>query len=528
MATTAETFAWNAPEYWNPIPEWAYSWRPYANPDLIWIDADSDRGLASFVIDPWNQHWAVVREPAAKLLKRCDGLARFSQLLRDLPTNTEAPPQGYAALAEELAAAGLLFNCRDSHSASGGPVYNVSPVTGMHLEVTNACNMTCEHCYVSSGRKLSNELSLEEIKAVIDMLPPFTGKRIALSGGEPAARKDLPEIIDYCTAAGHDVDVYTNGKKFPRALGEHVLEINRRTPRTVRIQVSLEGATAETNDAVRGRNSFKFACESLAMFRELGLQQHVVIFVCLTAHNIHEMHALVKLAEEFDVGMLVFSQWQKQGNASGIPWASIAPSIEDWVAAGEFILNYRSPRLRLFGNFFGDIGNDPVERFNLDAPLFPKHKYFYNAFPRISPTGGVWADQLWVDPSWMLGNLRESSLQSCLETPKFYEQMQLMRDRKIAECESCQWKLLCEGGSPGHTYAEYDGDMNHRDLFCGARVVWFERFVLHQLRRILGESVHVQFRRPPAQELARANQGHRSGLAILGLPIVTEHGYPAA
>ena len=500
------------------IPEFAYAWRPFACREMIYVDAHSSTERAAFVIDPWNQHWLVAREPVLALLRRADGLTRFSQILRELHTTPglTPPPQGFVSLAAELADMGLLFNCRESHEASGGPVYNVSTVTGIHLEVTNACNMTCEHCYVSSGHKLSDELSLPEIMSIIDMLPPFTGKRVALSGGEPAARKDLDQIIVHCVDRGHDVDVYTNGKKFPRRLAQHIHELNQQSTRQVRVQMSLEGASAETNDAIRGQGSFNHALDSLALFKEKGMQQNVVLFVCLTAHNISELEQIVNLAERFDVGMLVFSQWQKQGNASNLPWSSLAPTDEEWVRAGEFIMRYRNPRLVLHGNFFGDITNDPVTRLNLDAPLFPKHRYFYNAFPRISPQGDVWADQLWVDAGWKLGNLRDSSLQECLESPAFYEQLKSMREREIAECNECMWKPVCEGGSPGHTFAEYDGDMNHRDLFCGARVYWFERFVRHQLERALGGPADVEFRRPAPSQLARANAGNRRRLVVFG------------
>jgi len=506
--------------YQEEIPEFAYSWRPFACREMIYINAHSPRGRATLVVDPWNQRWIIGNDSVVQLLKRANGVTRFSALMRELLSTPEiVPPQtGYAALAQELSTAGLLFNCRDSHAASGGPVYNASPMTGLHLEVTNACNMTCEHCYVSSGHKLANELTLEEIRATIDMLPPFTGKRIALSGGEPAARKDLASIIDYCLERGHDVDVYTNGKKFPRRLADFIVERNRTSTRTVRVQLSLEGATETTNDAVRGRGSFKYALETLSLFQEIGLNRHVVIFVCITAHNIHELEAIVRLGEQYDVGMVVFSQWQKQGNASAIPWEGIAPSTEDWVKAGEFVLKYKNPRLRLYGNFFGDIANDPVERYSLSAPLFPKHRYYFNAFPRVSPIGAVWADQLWVDPTWILGNVRSNSLQSCFEKPQFQEQLNQMRNREIAECKTCMWKELCEGGSPGHTYAEYDGNMNHRDLFCGARVMWFEKFAVEQLKAVLGEDLHVDFRRPtPAEELARRDAGNRRTVALLRL-----------
>jgi sulfatase maturation enzyme AslB (radical SAM superfamily) len=56
---------------------------------------------------------------------------------------------------------------------------------------------------------------------------------------------------------------------------------------------------------------------------------------------------------------------------------------------------------------------------------------------------------------------------------------------QVGECRTCAWKRLCECGSPGHTYAEY-GDLVHKDLFCEARIYWFERYVAHQVEKVWG------------------------------------------
>jgi radical SAM protein with 4Fe4S-binding SPASM domain len=239
-----------------------------------------------------------------------------------------------------------------------------------------------------------------------------------------------------------------------------------------------------THDLVRGANAFEDAMESLAMFRAVGLAPNTVLFVCLTKANIDEVDDLIALAEEYEVGMLVFSQWQRQGNAANTPWASIAPSTEQWVATGEKIMAYKHPRLRVHGNFFGDLTNGgPL---CLDSPLFPKHIYYYNAFPRITPQGDILADQLWVDRDWVLGNVKTGdNFDSVFKTAKFHDQLNMMRARTqaIDECAACEWKGLCEAGSAGHTYAEY-GHMNAKDLFCDSRKYWFERYVQRQMERI--------------------------------------------
>ncbi len=474
-----------------PIPDQAYTWRPYAYEALVYKAIDTPRGAATFVIDPWTQRWLIGHEPVPSLLRLADGRRRLSEIIRLLAADTRvvAPAGGFAGLAQELLGLGLLFNNQAEHRSSGMPVYNKCEPIGMHLEITNACNMTCTHCYVSSGRKLPNELTFEEILRTIDMIPPFSGKRIAISGGEPAVRRDCGEILEYCAIrCGHDVDLYTNGKHFPEPLAKRILDINRRGLGQVRIQLSLEGSSAATNDDVRGEGSFAAALESLDRLKSWGLNRSLVLFVCLTKHNIKEVDDLIALAERFDVAMLVFSQWQKQGNAKETAWSSIAPSVEEWVGLGERLLRYSNPRLQIYGNFYGDLNNNPTGRFNLDSNLFPKHIYYYNAFPRVTPQGEILADQLWVDPDWILGSTRERSLEEAFNSPQFYDQLDQMRRRTehIPECQACEWRRLCEAGSAGHTYAEY-GHMHSRDLFCESRIYWFERFVRHQVEKAFAE-----------------------------------------
>jgi radical SAM protein with 4Fe4S-binding SPASM domain len=470
-----------------PLPDYAYLWRPYATTEMIYKPVRDRSGRQStFAVDPGTQRWLSLYEPAPALLKLANGRRRFSEIVRTLTAQTTQNVD-FCAVAGELLDGGLLYDDQTQHARNSRPVYNKSEVAGLHLEITNACNMTCTHCYVSSGTPLPGEMSLDEIRKVIDMLPPNSGKRIAISVGEPIVRKGCMEIVEYCALeCGHDVDLYTNGRHFPRKFAQHILEINALARGQVRIQLSLEGATALTHDLVRGQGSFNDAIDSLRMFQELGLNRITVLFVCLTKANFSEINEIIHLAEQFDVAMLVFSQWQRQGNAANTPWATIAPSVDEWVAAGEKLLAYQNSRLQVFGNFYGDIGNNEIGRLCLESPLFPKQLYYYNAFPRITPQGDIFADQLWVDRNWSLGNIRDgATLESCFNSPKFYGQLEDMRQRteSIADCQACEWRRLCEGGSAGHTYAEY-GHMKAKDLFCESRIRWFNRYLQVQLERV--------------------------------------------
>lgn len=474
------------------LPLDAYFKRPFVAPNLIRRAVDVGGERLDFTIDPGTQRWAILDPRARRFVAHADGKTRLVDIVSAV--EPDICEHDALALLDQLTAAGLVFSNMREHRQASLPVYNYADPVGLHLEITNACNLSCKHCYVSSGQALPNEMTDEEIYKAIDLLPPYSGMQLAISGGEPITRKNCMEFVRYAAmTCGHKVDLYTNAWKFPRRFAEIIREINRSAIGHVRIQMSLEGAKGQTSDMVRGAGAYSEAMKSLDMFKELGLAPDVVLFVCVTRNNIDEFEEIIELAEKNGIGQLVFSQWQRQGHASNTPWTSIAPLTHQWISAGERILAYRNSNLRVFGNFHGDLRNAPSGRLDLDADLFPKHVYFYNAFPRITPEGDILADQLWVSPDWFLGNVKDGvTLESAFHSAKFHAQLEMMRDRTrhIEECRQCLWHDLCEGGSPGHTHAEY-GHMNAKDLFCETRMYWFDRYVLHHAQKHLGSGARL-------------------------------------
>jgi len=86
------------------------------------------------------------------------------------------------------------------------------------LEVTGRCDLRCPVCYADSGNAGRPDPSLDIVRGWFDRAREAAGDcNIQLSGGEPAVRDDLPEIVAMGKAAGFGfIQVNTNGLRAAR------------------------------------------------------------------------------------------------------------------------------------------------------------------------------------------------------------------------------------------------------------------------------------------------------------------------
>src|SRR6266852_300984 len=86
----------------------------------------------------------------------------------------------------------------------------------VHLELTYRCNEQCVHCYcvVEHGREQEvrrQELTLDEIRHLLDDLADMGALYLTLSGGEVMVRPDFFDIAEHARRRGFVYRVFTNG-----------------------------------------------------------------------------------------------------------------------------------------------------------------------------------------------------------------------------------------------------------------------------------------------------------------------------
>jgi hypothetical protein len=137
-------------------------------------------------------------------------------------------------------------------------------------DITYACPLRCAHCYSESGRRPSRQLGHDDMVRVTDALISMRPNAIVLGGGEPLVVPGVFEITERISRAGIRAVVYTSGWPFQPTTAMALART------CTRVNVSVDGATAEVHDRIRGRaGSFHRAMSALAQLNEVAWERRM-------------------------------------------------------------------------------------------------------------------------------------------------------------------------------------------------------------------------------------------------------------
>jgi radical SAM protein len=164
-------------------------------------------------------------------------------------------------------------------------------------ETTQACDLACVHCRAcAQPLRSSDELTTDEAKRLIDEIAAMAVPVFVLTGGDPLKRPDIFEIVRY--AADRKVRISLTPSATPLLTRDAIVRLKEAG--LARLAVSLDGPTAEMNDAFRRvPGSFQWTMDAVRWAREIGLP--VQINTTITRHILHQIHDVIALLEKLDI-----------------------------------------------------------------------------------------------------------------------------------------------------------------------------------------------------------------------------------
>ncbi|MDA3898435.1 MAG: radical SAM protein [Desulfobacteraceae bacterium] len=216
------------------------------------------------------------------------------------------------------------------------------------FHILTKCNLTCTHCYINPGQHGNNTLSVDTVTAWLNLFVNKTrNDNLILLGGEPTLHPDLDKIVISARKMGYSsITIDTNGYLFHDIL-------NKIKPDDIDfLSFSLDGATAETNDKIRGNGCYDQCVSGIQNAVERGFKTSLIFTV--SNENIHELHMMPALLSHLGVNRFfiqVIGIRGKSGDKSGTPenkklqvdrntWMSLIPMVAKQVADLGIIVTY--------------------------------------------------------------------------------------------------------------------------------------------------------------------------------------------
>lgn len=166
------------------------------------------------------------------------------------------------------------------------------------FELNFRCNLRCKHCYVSHGHTGIpglEELSLVEIKRILDELAEAGTLALLLTGGEPMLRKDFKDIYLYAKRKGFLVMLYSNATLVTEQMADFLAEYP-----PFYIEISLYGYSRETYEGVTGiPGSHRLAFQGIE--RLAARRVPMMLKTVLMTLNHHELDLMQAYARQLQV-----------------------------------------------------------------------------------------------------------------------------------------------------------------------------------------------------------------------------------
>ncbi|MFE1292387.1 radical SAM protein [Streptomyces sp. NPDC058751] len=367
----------------------------------------------------------------------------------DLPEETAATLERWTATQEgtlEEVARELSLPLRDERRIDGTPA-EPPPLSSLSLNVMQACNLSCGHCYADEGkfggaaRAMPRQTAFAAVDRLLAEASPGADVVVGFMGGEPMlARELVHEVVAYAERAGA-----VAGHRVRFALTTNLTSVRPEDARLFAehpftVTASLDG-DREGHDALRkapgGGSAYDRLRAGLETLDRHGRPRHLAARVSVTPHTSRLLDVL-----EHGIGL----GFDEVGFAAVVsapdPTYEITAEtftgfLDQMVECGEKALRELSAgRAYPFGNF--------------QTAMHELHRGTHRPYPcgagagylSASADGGLYAcHRLVDDPAFAMGSLAAGS-----DVPARAAHLAARHVDRQEPCRSCWARYLCGGG----------------------------------------------------------------------------------
>ncbi|MDK1387700.1 pyrroloquinoline quinone biosynthesis protein PqqE [Sinorhizobium sp. 8-89] len=212
-------------------------------------------------------------------------------------------------------------------------VSRVPPPMAMLAELTHRCPLACPYCSNPVAlTRAKDELSTGEWINVFEQAADLGVLHLHLSGGEPAARRDLVELTRAAVSLGLYTNLITSGVGLTEARISSLADVG-----LDHVQLSIQGVSPESADRIGGYNGGherKIAVAGWVADAGIPLTLNAVCH----RQNMGEIEAMIELAirlkaRRIEVATVQFHGWAERNKAALMPTREQVEQATQTVAA---------------------------------------------------------------------------------------------------------------------------------------------------------------------------------------------------
>lgn len=311
------------------------------------------------------------------------------------------------------------------------------------LDLTYRCNNNCRHCWLwipPDSPEAKKELSLDEIKGIVDEARSLGCRKWFISGGEPMLRPDFVDIFDYITSKSSSYTLNTNGT----LITPKIAQLMRRSGRKM---IALYGTTAEVHDFItRNPGSFEAMKKGIAYLKEA--RAAFIVQIVPMKDNYHQYQDMISFAESLSPHSRIGASWLYL-SASGDPQKN--QEIKNQRLDPSCVAELNGPS-RYYENWRKEKQSHSFEQNKDDDRLFAacivgRRDFHIDPYGKMSFCSYVKAPELLYD-------IRQGSLEDCWENfiPSLADKIRGGKEY-LDNCGSCESRKNC-GWCPVYAYLE--------------------------------------------------------------------------
>lgn len=340
---------------------------------------------------------------------------------------------------------------------------NTRALVQLYVELTNACNLHCKHCYLSAGERHSRILQSRILHELLADFSAMGGQAVSFSGGEPLLHPGWRPSVRLARFFSLETIFISNGTLLLQDDIEFLLDLGSR------IGISLDGASPAIHDAVRGEGSFEKTLAAVDAILKLNGGESLVLCFTPMAITYRELPKLIELADALGIQTVYLSFLENRGRAlQAIDSLGLDLQGRKELLYSIFILKQKFPNVHIdcpnLRFFIERLQGMEIEAGNLDHTL------------RVTCRGDVYLTAYLDDERFYLGRYMPGELERIWRSQKCAQSFGEAEKfaKSSGECRRCSAWDCCRAGSAALTWLR-NGSFKGVDSFCAAKqALWDE------------------------------------------------------